>query len=208
MPTLPVIRRTILGKVAAGSAERRVADRHAMRIRRVGVITTGINTVQTFLKSVTDGMALPLGLGNIAAYIAPPNPGDGMEPALYIWGAQGDERRMTVPRAQHGNLASGGNKQTTHTVDLWLVWFGPGDDPQADSQFPAIVDAVLALLRNLALLDDAQHAVDPVTGQLSQLLDVGEHLTWDYAPVRAVADQRYLRYDALITADITEIIQA
>lgn len=168
----------------------------------------GLNTVQHYLKGILDQTMLPLDLGVLNAYIQPPNPGDGTEPGIYIWGSRGNEGRMTVPRAKPGNLATGGQKGIDHNVDTWLVWLGPANDPQQDVLFPAVVDTVMAVLRNTPILDGTQYAPDPVTGQLSQLLDVGERMEWEYSPVRAVADQRYLRYDARITVNITEIIQA
>jgi hypothetical protein len=169
-----------------------------------------INTVQSRLKSILDGLALPQNFGILQAYISPPNPNvDSYDPAAYIWGSHGNESRMTVPRAQPGNLASGGNKELIHQVSIWLVWFGKATGPTVDVAFPAIVDAVLACLRNTELLDAVTiHAVDPVTGQLSDLLNIGENMSWDYAAVRAVADQRYFRYDAEITCEVIEIIQA
>jgi hypothetical protein len=168
-----------------------------------------LNTVQHYLQGVLDQLVLPLGIGTLDAYITPPNPRDNVtDPAAYIWGSHGDESRLTVPRAQHGDLASGGDKTLAHRTDVWLTWFGEADNPQVDQQFPAIVDAVLAVLRNVEMLDQTQHAQDPVTGQLSNLLNVGENMTWEYGPVRATADQRYLRYDAQITVEVIEIIQA
>lgn len=168
----------------------------------------GINTVQWYLKSILDQVALPLNLGNLDAFIQPPNPGDGTEPGIYIWGSRGDEARATLPRAAPGDLSTGGQKILNHDVDAWIIWLGPAVDPQADVLFPAIVDTVMAVLRNVPILDRAQYATDPVTGALSQLLNVGEHMSWEYAPVRAVSDQRYLRYDARITINIEERIQA
>jgi hypothetical protein len=58
------------------------------------------------------------------------------------------------------------------------------------------------------MLDVTQHAHDPINGQLSNLLNVGENMSWQQGPVRATADQRYLRYDAVITVEVIEIIQA
>lgn len=170
----------------------------------------GIATVQSYLRGVLDGIPLPLGAGALDAVITPPNPDDdaGAKATAYIWGSHGVESRLTVPRAQHGNLATGGDKQTAHNVDVWLIWFGQAPAPNVDSQFPSIVDAVLAVLRNVPMLDQTQHAVDPVTGQLSNLLNVGENMSWEYAPVRATADQRILRYDAQITVEVIEIFQA
>jgi len=167
-----------------------------------------LNTVQVYLKSVLDQMVLPQGLGALDAFITPPNPRDDPEPAIYIWGSHADEARMTVPRAVHGNLATGGDKAITHRVDCWLTWFESSEDLNVDSNFPAILDAVLAVLRNVEMLDATQHATDPVTGQLSHLLNVGENMSWEYGPVRAVADQRLLRFDAQITVEVIEVIQA
>lgn len=162
------------------------------------------------LKSILDGLLLPRDLGVIEAFISPPNPNtDATNPCAYVWGSHGDEQRMTVPRAQPGNLASGGNKTLTHQVDIWLVWFGSATDPERDAAFPAVIDAVMACLRNTMLLDAVTiQAVDPWTGGVSDLLNIGENMSWDYAPVRATADQRYFRYDAQITCEVIEIIQA
>lgn len=167
-----------------------------------------INTVQQFVKQRLDGMVLPLGLGNLDAFIAPPNPRDDPQPAAYVWGSHGDEKRLTVPRATYGNFASGGDKTLTHRIDVWLVWFTSSEDPQQDIQFPAVIDAVMNVLRNAELVDASQHERDPVTGQLSQLLNMGEHMTWDYGPIRATADQRYMRCDAVINVEVEEVIQA
>lgn len=156
---------------------------------------------------------LPAGLGTLAAFILPPNPRDDPNPAVYIWGSHGEESRLTLPRAAHANLATGGDKQLTHRVDCWVVWFGPSQDDgtsniAVDYQFPAVLDAVMGALRNAPLVDASQHITDPVTGAGSQLLAVGERMTWDYGPVRAVADQRYLRYDAGVNCEVIEVIQA
>jgi hypothetical protein len=168
-----------------------------------------IATVQTYLKGVLDQMVLPLGLGVLDAFITPPNPRDNdTTPAAYVWGSHGDESRLTVPRAAHGSLATGGDKTLSHRADVWLTWFGSSEGSDIDVQFPAVVDAVMGVLRNVAMLDQTQHAADPVTGQLSNLLNVGEVMSWEYGPVRATADQRYLRFDAQITVDVIEIIQA
>ena len=166
------------------------------------------NTIQTYLKGQLDGMVLPLDLGTLTAYIAPPNPGEAVDPVAYIWGSHADERRAAVPRAQPGNLSTGGWKVITHRPNIWLIWFGPSDDPNADVLFPAVLDAVCGLLRNVPILDQTQHATDPVTGQVSDLLNVGEQMSWEYGPVRATADQRYLRYDAQITPTFEEWLQA
>lgn len=170
-----------------------------------------INTVQQYVKSHLDGMNLPLGLGQVQAYITPPNPGEAVTPQVFIWGSHGDETRLTVPRAEYQALSTGGDKTLVHRLDVWVVWFGSTEEPTADAAFPAVIDALMGVLRNMPLVDAAgntQHLTDPVTGQLSQIVKLGENMSWDYGPVRAVADQRYLRYDALINCEVTEIIQS
>jgi hypothetical protein len=169
-----------------------------------------LNTVQLRLKSVLDQLPLPQDLGILQAFIQPFNPNtDGTDACAYIWGSHGDETRLSKPRALPGDLSTGGDKTIHHSVDIWLVWFGEAEDPRADSQFPAVIDAVTACLRNTTLLGpETLNAVDPITGQQSNLSAIGEDMQWNYAPVRAVADQRYLRYDAQITCQVTEVIQA
>lgn len=173
-------------------------------------------TVQTYLKGQLDGLNLPLGMGNLTAVIQPPADGenltgDGSSAVAYIWSSAGDESRRnagTVPRAQHGNLASGGNKTLEHRCNIWLVWFGDQEASNVDVAFPGIIDFVMGVLRNVEMLDVTQHAHDPINGQLSNLLNVGENMSWEYGPVRATTQQRYLRYDALINVEVIEIIQA
>ena len=167
-----------------------------------------VNTVTTFIRDTLNGTVLPLALGNLEAVISPVNPGDGAGATAYIWGSHGVEKRQTVPRAQHADLSTGGNKTLTHSCDVWLVWFGSSEEDQIDLMFPAILDTVMGVLRNVQMLDATQHAHDPVTGQLSNLLNMGENMTWDYGPVRATADQRWWRYDAVINVEVVEIIQA
>ena len=169
-----------------------------------------INSVQLYVKGVLDGLVLPLEMGTLAAYIAPPNPGEGTDPSCYVWGSRGNESRSpgAFPRAQHGNLSTGGWKVLNHDLDMWLLWFGSSEDPQVDQQFPTVVDAVLATLRNLQLLDQQDVLVDPTTGQESNLLNFGERMDWEYAPVRATADQRMWRFDARITCSCEEWIRA
>jgi hypothetical protein len=173
-----------------------------------------LNTVQLHLKSILDQLPLPGGIGILQAFIQPlVVDTDAEDPVAYIWGSHGNESRKapsgSKPRARPGNLASGGNKQLTHQVDIWLVYFESNEDPNGDSAFPSVIDAVMACLRNTELLDAVTiHAVDPVTGQLSDLLAIGEDMDWDYAGVRVTADQRMFRYDAQITCEVVEVIQA
>jgi hypothetical protein len=165
------------------------------------------NTVHLALKGILDGLIVPGIAGVLRCYITPPDPRDEPDPAIYIWPARGREHRQSVPRASPGYQAStqSGWKELEHTVDGFLTWFGPGGDRNSDSTFPAVVDAVLMALRNA---DDPMYAVtDPLTGQQSDLTGIGEKLDYEIGPVRSTADQRYLRYDALITISVCEFLQ-
>lgn len=168
----------------------------------------GINSVQLFVKGVLDQMLLPLQLGNLAAYITPPVQGDGIVPGAYVWGSTGNESRRATPRAQPGNLASGAWKCAPHNLDIWLIWIGSVEDPDVDMQFPIVIDAVMAALRNTQLLDQQAKLTDPATGAVSHLLNLGEEMSWDYAPVRVLVDQRLRRYDAKIVCSAEEWFQA
>src|SRR5882762_1307621 len=130
-----------------------------------------ISSVQQYVQGVLDGTVLPLEMGTITAYISPPNPGDGTDPACYVWGSRGAESRRALPRAQPGNLSTGAWKVLDHNLDIWLVWFGSSENPQIDQLFPSMVDKVMAVLRNTQLLDQQDVLVDPVTGQQSNLLN-------------------------------------
>jgi hypothetical protein len=168
----------------------------------------GIVAVQQYTQNLLNNLVLPLELGTLAAFILPYNPGDGSQAGAYVWGSRGDETRRAIPRAQPADLPSGAWKVTDHDLDVWLIWIGSSEDPNAGMQFPAIIDTVLATLRNTALLDQQNKLIDPVTGSASWLIDYGERLSHEYSPVRAVVDQRLLRYDARITVSAEEWFQA
>jgi hypothetical protein len=164
-----------------------------------------LNSIQIYVKSLLDGVQLPLGLGTLSAFITPPDPGEGLDPMIYIWGSVAHEKRQSMPRHQPGQYSTGGFKWIDHTVDLWLVFCAYVDDNQVDSQFPVVIDAVMAILRDTQIQDKV---FDPVTGMQSTVEMIGETMTWDYAPVHSLEDQRMLRYTARLTVDVKELIQA
>lgn len=158
-----------------------------------------LNTVQMHLQSVLDGTSMPYGDAPLNAYIAPPDPGNGMDPGLYIWGTTGDDSRRSFPRGQ-------GFRVIKHEVDMWLVWFGPSDSPTANTEFPAMLDAVCQVLRTTPM--PVLNVPDPVTGSISNIEMIAERLRWDYAPVHSLEDQRWWVYTARIICDVREQIQA
>jgi hypothetical protein len=169
-----------------------------------------ITSTLQYLKAQLNGLAMPGGIPNMAAYITPPDPNVEADiPTCYIWPTKGREQREsgrggTIPR-NTGPQTPSGTKPITHMIDLFVVYFGADDDPAADSTFPGIVDAVMYALRTDP--EDPAVVTDPWTGQQSQLIDVGETMSYEIV-ISAVEDQRYNRYDSLIIAEIMELIQA
>ena len=177
-----------------------------------------INSVQVYIQNLINGLIMPGTAGNLVAYITPPDPNTEAElPTAYIWPSDGDESRNnakggTVPRNPGFSstvtslsqlLSQSGYKAFEHRMDVYMVWNAQDDDPEADTWFPGMVDAVMFALRTSPDPADAQ---DPYTGQMTTLIDVGENMNYRIT-LRALADQRYNRYDALITLELLELMQ-
>ena len=164
-----------------------------------------VASCMNFIKTLLDDIAMPGGL-NLAAWINPPDPdlGPAEVPTAYIWPMPGSEKRLTVPRNTGPGTAAGW-KTERHEIGIYLVWEGAENDPEADTLFPGFIDALMDALRTAwpmpAIL------TDPNTGEMTQLVDTGEEMTYDSPPPRTVADQRYLRYDCLIRVPMTEQLQ-
>jgi hypothetical protein len=162
-----------------------------------------------FVKSVLNNLAMPGGLPNMAAYIMPPDPNVEAEiPTAYVWPTKGREGRAgeeggAIPR-NTGPGTPAGTKSLLHSVDVFCVFFQADDDPQADSLFPGVVDAVMDALRTC---EDPAVIIDPYTGNDSQLIDLGERMTYEIV-VSALEDQRYNRLDGLVVAMVNEIFHA
>jgi hypothetical protein len=164
-----------------------------------------LNSTQLWVQSLLQGLIVPGNAGQLQAYITPEDPRDTNTPAAYIWPARGDEERQSMPRANAPGVVSPGWKIMVHDIDVYLTWFNDDSDPEADITFPAVIDCVMDVLRSSA---DPAVLTDALTGRVSQLIDLGEKMTWTFGGVRATADQRYLRYDALLTLTVTEELQS
>lgn len=163
--------------------------------------------MQAFLE-ILDGLILPGTAGVLSAFITPPDPRtDAQDPAAYIWSSRGAERRQALPRGNTpgaGSLA--GWKEIDHEVSIWLTWFDEDSDSDADTSFPAVLDAVLNALRTSG--KSPLYTSDPLTGMQSDLVDIGERMEYELVPPRSTASERFLRYDAQITARVLEFFQA
>ena len=88
---------------------------------------------------------------------------------------------------------------------MYVTWFSSNSGTQADPKFPAIVDTVMLALR-YSQPNPAQ-MTDPATGLTSTIYNVGESLRYRTG-VEATADERWLRFDALLQVSVWEIINA
>jgi hypothetical protein len=176
----------------------------------LGAIKISIVTVQSFMLSLLDGLSMPYGRPAAKAYITPPDPRvKAKVPAIYIWPSEGDENRSgtlggTVPRNTGVGTASG-TKGRLHTMDVYLTWFSSNSGKQQDPVFPAMVDAVMFALGYSQ--PNPAYITDPNTNITSTIYNIGENMRYRIG-VEAVEDERWLRYDSLITCSIWEIFNA
>jgi len=153
-----------------------------------------VNTVQSHVKTLLNGLTLPNYQTNLVTYITPPNPGKLPGPAAYVWATAGTNNRQTAPRGA-------GFRQMTWTVSIWLMAPGIASDVKADIKFAGVIDTVIN-----ALVTDTMPIMvtDSVTGLIYQLIAIGEDFTVQQSPVHGLADQRLLMYEALINLTVKE----
>lgn len=177
----------------------------------------GLASTVNYLRDYLDGLEWPFQNltsppGPLQAFITPPNPQViASAPSAYLWFNRGDESRNgakygagTVPRASYPGGPSG-TKAIEHTVPLYLVWDGGSPtDPVVNSLFPGMVDAVMAYLR---VAPDPAPVTDPWTGGQTELVDIGEHMSY-LTSLRALEPMRLERLDALLELTVTEIFNA
>ena len=154
----------------------------------------GVNTVQSHVKTLLNGLTIPNYREPLATYITPPNPGKLPGPACYVWATAGNNHRQTMPRGA-------GFRETTWGVSIWLMAPGIATDPLSDVKFAGLIDTVIN-----ALVTDTMpiFETDSVTGQQYQLLSIGEEFTVQQSPVHALSDQRLLLFEALIDLTVKE----
>ena len=167
-------------------------------------------TCQQWLLSLLDNLEMPYSVPSAKAYITPPDPRvQAKVPAIYIWPSEGMENRSpelggTIPRNTGPGTASG-TKGLHHQFDCYVTWFSSNSGKQQDPAFPAIVDTIMLALRYS--MPNPVELTDPVTNLTSTVYNTGEHMDYKIG-IEATADERWLRYDALLTISIWEIINA
>ena len=153
---------------------------------------------------------MPYNVAAAEAFITPPDPRvKAKVPAIYIWPSDGMENRSpelggTVPRNKGPNTASG-TKGLQHQMDVYCTWFSANSGRQADPVFPAIVDTIMMALRYSQ--PNPAELTDPSTGLTSSVYNVGEQIKYRIG-IEATADERWLRYDALLQVTVWEVINA
>jgi hypothetical protein len=169
-----------------------------------------IASCQQFLFSLLDGLQMPYGRPAAKAYVTPPDPRvQARIPAIYVWPASGEENRSpqlggTIPRNSGPGTASG-TKGLLHQFDVYLTWFSADGGKSQDPVFPSMVDAVMSALRYS--VPNPAEWTDPATGQTSSIYNTGEVIRYQTG-VESLADERWLRYDCLLTVSVWEEINA
>lgn len=166
-----------------------------------------IASVLDYLRGQLDGIPMPGGAPDMAAYVLPPDPNVETDiPTAYVWpvafGEDRDDKKggRSMPRNTGLNTFSG-VKIMTHRPHIFIVWMGANDD----DSFPGIVDFAMKRLRFLFPMPAV--VTDPNDGTQSQINDVGE-VQDGQIYVRALEDEGYNRYDAEIVVTVAEEISA
>jgi hypothetical protein len=171
-------------------------------------------SVQRYIASVFDGLSVPGQTKPLTAKITPPVTMNLDGPVAFVWGGSMRAERQAGPRAQPGSDPStAGFKHLQWDVDVWLCYLTNPNRSTLDSEFPAFVDAVMAQIWSTptTLFIDAQGVPSeqtPGPQGVTQILSVGERFRLEYAPVHAVSSQRMLYFDARLTLEIYEAVQA
>lgn len=157
-----------------------------------------LNSIQSHIHGILDGLAIPGTSQTLEAYITPPVVEDLDSPKAYVWGARMQATRQTMPRGA-------GFKKLMWQVDVYLSYETNPDSPTVDSEFPLIVDAVMAAMWTTTM---PMFISDPTTGATSQLLAIGEQFDFEYPPEKAPATMRMLYYTARLGLTVYEAVQA
>lgn len=168
-----------------------------------------ITAAMTFVQSLLQGLAPPGDTGIAApidAMITPLEPDvnpDGIA-RIYVWPASGPEKRVAQPR-NRGPGTPAAVKQIMHELQIFMVWMDDPDDENADINFPLLIDFVMDTLRTSP---NPTLWTDPATSTRSQMVNLGEVMSYDFVPPRTLEPDGYRRYDARIRCNLLELFSA
>ena len=140
-----------------------------------------LTSIQWWMKGLLDQLQNPM-LDPLEAVIQPPVLADIADhPYAFIWAGRAHEARQTAPRAvrqSSGAVNPGGYQKMNWKTDVRLYTVMNQDDPNIELAFPALIDVTVRWLNTTQI---PTIITDPVTGQESQILTMGEILDLDYA---------------------------
>jgi hypothetical protein len=170
--------------------------------------------VQLYVKNIIDGLVVTDGIPALTAYVTPPTLEDLDGPRAYVWGARLRGKRQTAPRIRAGHTivdGTSGFKHLAWTVDVYLVYLSNPDAPGNDTDFPQIIDAVLASYFTTQMpifIDGLGNTFTAPAAGLTQILGIGEDFELEYSALHTPATLRMLYYSARLALDIYEAVQA
>lgn len=163
-----------------------------------------LTSVQLYAQSVINQLAIPGTTQTVQAYVTPPTVSNLDNPVAVIEGSRLTGRRQTAPRTY-------GFKHLAWVVDVYLAYLTNPDSPTIDTEFPQVIDAVMAAYWSVSMplaIDGAGNRVDPGTAGSSQILAIGEDFELEYPPERTPASLRMVYYVARLGLDVYEAVQA
>ncbi len=159
-----------------------------------------ITACQNYVQSLLQGMTSVLSNEPLEAWVDPPTPGSAETPQAYILSADGDGRRQTM-------AATAGYYVDTHQIKVFLEWMMPPGSQNGNLAFTNLIDTAIKTIRQS--YTGAILITDPVTGDQSQLLVIGDSLTYKYLPQPALGEggEGWLDYIAQVTFEVKEKTQ-
>jgi hypothetical protein len=136
----------------------------------------------------------------VEAWVDPPTPTTAETPQAYILAGEGAGKRQTMAGLQ-------GYYEDVHQIYVYLEWMLPPGAQNANLAFTNLMDSCISAIRES--YEGAVFITDPATNQQSQLLVIGDKLSYKLVPPRALGEdqQGYLDYVAMITFEVKEKTQ-
>lgn len=156
-----------------------------------------LNAILQHVKSVVDGIDIPLQQKTLNAQIVPPPLESLSGPMAYIWPAPSRGRRQTMPRGP-------GFTGPEWVIDITLDLLDLPTDPNLEQVFPLAVDAVLYALWAATMTESI---TDPTTSRTTQLLAIGEEYEFEPGNLVTTANGRMLLFRGRISTTVKEAAQ-